>query len=56
MVHLWRPSGFRAVASDIEIYQKRDVVGHVAPWSSRVPERLARVADHPLVGEAKASA
>jgi len=37
----------------IEIYQKRDVVGHVRHVEPVFLERLARVADHPLVGEAK---
>jgi 4-aminobutyrate--pyruvate transaminase len=37
----------------IEIYQKRDVVGHVRHVEPLFLERLARVADHPLVGEAK---
>ena len=37
----------------IEIYQKRDVVGHVRHVEKLFLERLARIADHPLVGEAK---
>ena len=37
----------------IEIYQKRDVVGHVRHVEPLFLERLARVAAHPLVGEAK---
>ncbi len=37
----------------IEIYQKRDVVGHVRHVEPVFLERLARVASHPLVGEAK---
>ncbi|HVZ27471.1 MAG TPA: aminotransferase, partial [Rhizomicrobium sp.] len=37
----------------IEIYQKRDVVGHVRHVEPVFLERLARVAGHPLVGEAK---
>ncbi len=37
----------------IEIYQRRDVVGHVRAVSALFLERLQRLADHPLVGEAK---
>ena len=37
----------------IEIYQKRDLVGHVRHVEPVFLERLARVAAHPLVGEAK---
>jgi 4-aminobutyrate--pyruvate transaminase len=37
----------------IEIYQKRDIVGHVRHVEPLFLERLARVADHPLVGEAR---
>jgi 4-aminobutyrate--pyruvate transaminase len=37
----------------IEIYQTRDVVGHVRHVEPVFLERLARVASHPLVGEAK---
>jgi 4-aminobutyrate--pyruvate transaminase len=37
----------------IEIYQTRDVVGHVRHVEPLFLSRLALVADHPLVGEAK---
>ena len=37
----------------IEIYQKRDVVGHVRHVEPLFLKRLAAVAGHPLVGEAK---
>jgi 4-aminobutyrate--pyruvate transaminase len=37
----------------LEIYQKRDVVGHVRHLEPLFLARLQRVADHPLVGEAK---
>jgi 4-aminobutyrate--pyruvate transaminase len=37
----------------IEIYQKRDVVGHVRHVEPLFLKRLASLADHPLVGEAK---
>jgi 4-aminobutyrate--pyruvate transaminase len=37
----------------LEIYQKRDVVGHVRHVEPLFLARLKRVSDHPLVGEAK---
>ena len=37
----------------LEIYQKRDVVGHVRHVEPVFLKRLASVAEHPLVGEAK---
>jgi 4-aminobutyrate---pyruvate transaminase len=37
----------------IEIYQKRDVVGHVRHVEPVFLQRLARLESHPLVGEAK---
>jgi 4-aminobutyrate---pyruvate transaminase len=37
----------------IEIYQRRDIVGHVREVSPLFLERLQRLADHPLVGEAR---
>jgi 4-aminobutyrate--pyruvate transaminase len=37
----------------LEIYQKRDVVGHVRHVEPLFLARLKRVADHPLVGEAR---
>lgn len=37
----------------IEIYQSRDIVGHVRHVSPHFLERLDRLADHPLVGEAR---
>jgi 4-aminobutyrate---pyruvate transaminase len=36
----------------IEIYQERDIVGHVREVSPRFLQRLAKVGEHPLVGEA----
>jgi 4-aminobutyrate--pyruvate transaminase len=36
----------------IEIYQERDIVGHVRNVSPRFLARLAKLRDHPLVGEA----
>jgi 4-aminobutyrate--pyruvate transaminase len=35
----------------IEIYQERDIVGHVRHVAPRFQARLAKLADHPLVGE-----
>lgn len=35
----------------IEIYQERDVVGHVRHVTPRFQARLAKLAEHPLVGE-----
>jgi 4-aminobutyrate--pyruvate transaminase len=37
----------------IEIYQERDIVGHVRDVSPRFLARLAKLGEHPLVGEAK---
>ncbi|HTO39457.1 MAG TPA: aminotransferase [Rhizomicrobium sp.] len=37
----------------IEIYQERDIVGHVRHVSPAFLKRLTRLADHPLVGEAR---
>jgi len=36
----------------IEIFQERDIVGHVRSVSPRFVRRLERLGDHPLVGEA----
>ena len=37
----------------IEIYKRRDIVGHVRHVAHRFLERLAAIGEHPLVGEAK---
>jgi len=37
----------------IEIYQERDIVGHVRHVSPTFLNRLNRLADHPMVGEAR---
>ncbi len=37
----------------IEIYQERDIVGRVRNVAPRFQSRLARLAEHPLVGEAQ---
>jgi 4-aminobutyrate--pyruvate transaminase len=36
----------------IEIYQERDVMGHAARMAPHFQSHIARLADHPLVGEA----
>jgi 4-aminobutyrate--pyruvate transaminase len=36
----------------LEIYQERDIVGHVRDVTPRFAKRIAKLADHPLVGEA----
>ena len=35
----------------IEIYQERDILGHVRKVSPRFQKRLAKLAEHPMVGE-----
>ena len=37
----------------IEIYQKRDIVGHVRELIPGFERRMARIGEHPLVGEAR---
>jgi 4-aminobutyrate--pyruvate transaminase len=37
----------------LEIYERRDILGHVNTVSPRFQARLHRLADHPLVGEAR---
>ncbi len=37
----------------IEIYQKRDIVGHVRKLIPGFERRMARIGEHPLVGEAR---
>jgi 4-aminobutyrate--pyruvate transaminase len=37
----------------IEIYEQRDIVGHVREVAPRFLARLAKLGEHPLVGEAK---
>ena len=55
-LHLWRPSArLRARLKAIEIYQRRDILGHVRRIAPQFAARLARLADHPLVGETRCS-
>jgi 4-aminobutyrate--pyruvate transaminase len=37
----------------LEIYEQRDILGHVRAVAPRFQARLRRLADHPLVGEAR---
>ncbi|MCW2310029.1 aminotransferase [Rhodobium gokarnense] len=47
------PLGCAVGAKAIEIYQKRDIIGHVRKLAPQFEARLAKLADHPLVGEAR---
>ena len=47
------PLGCAVGAKAIEIYQKRDIIGHVQKLAPQFEARLAKLADHPLVGEAR---
>ncbi|MBX3529221.1 MAG: aminotransferase class III-fold pyridoxal phosphate-dependent enzyme [Rhizobiaceae bacterium] len=47
------PLGCALGVKAIEIYQKRDIVGHVRRVSPTFARRMARIAEHPLVGEAR---
>ncbi|MBB4303891.1 4-aminobutyrate--pyruvate transaminase [Rhodobium orientis] len=47
------PLGCAVGAKAIEIYQKRDILGHVRKLAPQFEARLAKLADHPLVGEAR---
>jgi 4-aminobutyrate--pyruvate transaminase len=49
------PLGCAVGAKAIEIYQKRDIVGHVRAISPLFARRLEAVRDHPLVGEVRYS-
>ena len=47
------PLGCAVGVKTLEIYQKRDIVGHVRRMAPLFQERLRSFADHPLVGEAR---
>lgn len=47
------PLGCALGVKAIEIYRKRDILGHVRVLSPRFAERLDRIAEHPLVGEVR---
>lgn len=48
------PLGCALGVKAIEIYQKRDVVGHVRSLTPTFARRMAALADHPLIGETRA--
>lgn len=47
------PLGCALGTKAIEIYQKRDIVGHVRNLAPRFAKRLERISEHPLVGEVR---
>jgi 4-aminobutyrate--pyruvate transaminase len=47
------PLGCALGVKAIEIYQKRDIVGHVRRLMPLFESRMKRLAEHPLVGEAR---
>lgn len=47
------PLGCALGVKAIEIYKKRDIIGHVRGLLPGFAARLARLAEHPLVGEAR---
>ena len=47
------PLGCALGAKTIEIYQKRDIVGHVKSVAPLFESKLKALAEHPLVGEAR---
>lgn len=49
------PLGCALGVKAIEIYQKRDIVGHVRALAPVFEARLRRIAEHPLVGECRSS-
>lgn len=49
------PMGCAVGAKALEIYQRRNIVGHVRGLAPKFAGHLARLAEHPLVGEYRAS-
>ncbi|MBX3596993.1 MAG: aminotransferase class III-fold pyridoxal phosphate-dependent enzyme [Rhizobiaceae bacterium] len=47
------PLGCALGVKAIEIYQKRDIIGHVRSIAPLFERRMAALADHPLVGETR---
>ncbi|MDN5928084.1 MAG: aminotransferase [Hyphomicrobiales bacterium] len=47
------PLGCALGVKAIEIYQKRDIIGHVRSLMPVFEKRMKRLAEHPLVGEAR---
>lgn len=48
------PVGAAIAAKTLEIYEKRNIVGHVRSVQPAFEARVARLADHPLVGHTRA--
>ena len=48
------PVGAAVAAKTLEIYEKRNIVGHVRSLAPRFEGHVERLADHPLVGHARA--
>lgn len=48
------PVAAAVAAKTLEIYEKRNIVGHVRSVAPRFEERVARLAEHPLVGHSRA--
>jgi 4-aminobutyrate--pyruvate transaminase len=48
------PVGAAVAAKTLEIYEKRNIVGHVRSVQAAFEGRIARLGDHPLVGHARA--
>ena len=48
------PVGAAVAAKTLEIYEKRNIVGHVRALAPRFEGHVERLADHPLVGHARA--
>jgi len=48
------PVAAAVAAKTLEIYEKRNIVGHVRGVAPKFETRVARLADHPLVGHARA--
>lgn len=49
------PLGCALGVKAIEIYQRRDILGHVRNMTPTFEARLKKVADHPLVGEVRSA-
>ncbi|MDE1173314.1 MAG: aminotransferase [Parvibaculaceae bacterium] len=48
------PVAAAVAAKTLEIYEKRNIIGHVRSIAPKFESRVARLADHPLVGHARA--
>lgn len=48
------PVAAAVAAKTLEIYEKRNIVGHVRSVAPRFEERMAKLGEHPLVGHARA--